>query len=660
MTPDFGGWGMSRNSARWLGRAGVMLACSSLLAGAQANSAPPPLKIYGSLPGFEMAALSPSGNRIALVGTLFEKRHLFFLDADAKPIQDLLVGEHKLRRLNWAGEDQILLWTTRTTKLGVGFLQDKAELAQVAVVPVAKGDLWWVFANKGTIAGNVQGDYGLVERDGRWFAFFGGVTLEKNSYGQTILTTTAQDLYKVDLQTQSAHRIALREEDFGRDWLIDGTGEIAATLDFRSGGGLWEIKTGNGKEILTGHNGLGGIGLVGFGRSPETLLFIQEDEASGDSSLFELPLGGGTPTEILADQQVSRLFSDPRNRQLLGYEVDADVPIAHFFDARREKVMAGTRKAFPGKLVSIISWNDAFDRLIVETEGTADPGTWWLVDIKTGKATDLGVSYPIDRAEVGAVSMIPYKAADGLEMNGVLTLPPGREAKNLPVILLPHGGPTARDYPGFDWWAQAFASRGYAVFQPNFRGSSGFGPTFERAGDGEWGRKMQTDISDGLAELARQGIVDPKRACIVGASYGGYAALAGVTVQQKLYRCAVSLAGIGDLPKMVATEKFESDNDRTLMRALKRLTGSGRNLKDISPIVFADRADAPILLIHGKDDTVVDYDQSSDMAAALRRANKPVQFITLEGEDHWLSKSETRLQMLEATVAFVQKNNPPD
>jgi dipeptidyl aminopeptidase/acylaminoacyl peptidase len=245
-------------------------------------------------------------------------------------------------------------------------------------------------------------------------------------------------------------------------------------------------------------------------------------------------------------------------------------------------------------------------------------------------------------------------------MNGVLTLPPGREAKNLPVILLPHGGPTARSYPGFDWQAQAFASRGYAVFQPNFRGSSGFGPKFERAGDGEWGRKMQTDISDGLAELARQGIVDPKRACIVGGSYGGYAALAGVTLQQNLYRCAVSLAGIGDLSKMVDTKKRESGSDRTLKRSLERMIGSGRDLKEISPIFFADRADAPILLVHGKDDTVVDYDQSNDMAAALRRANKPVVFVTLEGEDHWLSKSETRLAMLEATLAFVQKHNPPD
>lgn len=637
----------------------LALAFASMLLSGSVDAAPP-LKVYGSLPSFELAALSPSGSRVALVGTAFDKRHLFLLDGDAKLIQDVQVGEQKLRRLTWAGEAQVLVLTTSTTRLGIGFSADKAELASVAVVPAEKGKLWWVFENKPLIAGNVQGDFGLAERNGRWFGYFGGVTLDRNTFGAKIFTSGAADLYEVDLLTQDTHRIAFRQEKFDRDWLVDGSGEVAAIFDFHSGGGLWTISTGRGKEIHSGRNAFGGIGLLGFGRSAQTLVFSQEDEASGDNSLFELPLAGGAPSEILADQQISDLYWDPRNRQLLGYELDADVPHAHFFDARREKVMAATRKAFPGKMLTLISWNDVFDRLIVETEGTADPGTWWLVDIKTGKATDLGVSYPIDRVDVGPVTMVTYKAADGLEMNGVLTLPPGREAKDLPVILLPHGGPTARDYPGFNWQAQAFASRGYAVFQPNFRGSSGFGPKFERAGDGEWGKKMQTDISDGLAELARQGIVDPKRACIVGGSYGGYAALAGVTMQQNLYRCAVSLAGIGDLPKMVETKKRESGGDPTLKRALQRMIGSGRDLKAISPVFFADRADAPILLVHGKDDTVVDYDQSNDMAAALRRANKPVEFVTLEGEDHWLSKSATRLAMLEATLAFVQKHNPPD
>jgi dipeptidyl aminopeptidase/acylaminoacyl peptidase len=283
-----------------------------------------------------------------------------------------------------------------------------------------------------------------------------------------------------------------------------------------------------------------------------------------------------------------------------------------------------------------------------------------MVDIKTGQADILGTAYSVKGVDVGPMRMVHYKAADGLDIHGVLTLPPGRPAKNLPVIVFPHGGPGARDYPGFDWWAQAFASRGYAVLQPNFRGSTGYGAPFQRAGDGEWGRKMQTDISDGLAYLVREGIVDSKRACIMGASYGGYAALAGVTLQKGLYRCAVAVAGVSDILKMTRTDVRESGGSQLLLRAFRATLGKESDRRAVSPVNFVRRADAPILLIHGKDDTVVPYDQSVDMASELRNAGKPVELVTLPGEDHWLSRSETRLAMLAAAMRFVQTHNPAD
>ena len=244
-------------------------------------------------------------------------------------------------------------------------------------------------------------------------------------------------------------------------------------------------------------------------------------------------------------------------------------------------------------------------------------------------------------------------------MEGVLTLPPSGAAKALPAVVLPHGGPFGvNDTAGFDWIAQAFASRGYAVFQPNFRGSGGYGAAFQAAGHGEWGRKMQTDISDGLAELVKQGIVDPKRVCIVGASYGGYAALAGVTLQQGLYRCAVSYAGIGDVARMVDDDASATNYDPIMVRNLKEEIGIGRDLKAVSPMRFVDKVSVPVLLIHGTNDTVVPFSQSSRMADALRQAGKTVDLVTLPSEDHWLSRSETRLAMLQATVDFVVKHNP--
>ncbi len=173
---------------------------------------------------------------------------------------------------------------------------------------------------------------------------------------------------------------------------------------------------------------------------------------------------------------------------------------------------------------------------------------------------------------------------------------------------------------------------------------------------------MQTDLSDGVHALASKGIIDPKRVCIVGWSYGGYAALAGVTLQQGIYRCAVSMAGVSDLRKLMGGRSVDASRDSSV-RYWDRYVGA-KDPADpvydqIAPVRHADRADAPILLIHGRDDTVVPIEQSQRMNDALKAAKKPVEFVILPSEDHWLSREETRLQMLQATVKFLEVNNPP-
>jgi dipeptidyl aminopeptidase/acylaminoacyl peptidase len=292
------------------------------------------------------------------------------------------------------------------------------------------------------------------------------------------------------------------------------------------------------------------------------------------------------------------------------------------------------------------------------TEGPA----YALVDRATLRANWISIAYDdVKAADISPVQPVSYKAKDGLALTGYLTLPAAKPAKNLPLIVFPHGGPAARDEPAFDWWAQAMASRGYAVLQVNYRGSNGFGWPFLSAGFGEWGRKMQTDLSDGVRYLAAQGTIDPKRVCIVGASYGGYAALAGATLDPGIYRCAVDVSGISDMRRFVVWAKTESDVSS--QRYWDRFVGANGpadpRLAAISPAAHAAAADAPILLIHGKDDTVVPFEQSQIMADALKKAGKPYEFVVLNHEDHWLSRGETRLQMLQATMDFVEKNNPP-
>jgi dipeptidyl aminopeptidase/acylaminoacyl peptidase len=630
-----------------------------------AAAAPPPLSVYGNLPGFERAALSPSGNRVALIGVVDGARRLLVVDQDNKALLASAVGDQKVTSIDWAGEDKVLVRIHATVDLGIGFTTQKAELSSMLVVPVGAQKPWVVFDGNNYVTGGVFRYKGVREREGRWFGYFGTITLEAGGAGgvtlEPVMNSTDPELYEVDLETRKANRVAKRGElESSRDWLVGAAGDVVALRDFYSWNGNWRITDRNAKTLASGTNPQGGIRLVSLGRIPGTIIYADEDEGTGEEHWYELSLAGGNAVELLADEPVLAIHTDPRSRQLIGFVRDVDAPSDEFFDPRRNKIMAATRRAFPGLNVRLVDWSDSFERLLVSTDGVGDPGTWWLVDIKTGKATDLGSSYPIKSSEVGPMRMFRYKAADGLDVEGVLTLPPGREAKKLPVVVLPHGGPADRDYPGFDWLAQAFASRGYAVFQPNFRGSTGYGAAFQKAGDGEWGRKMQTDISDGLAELVRQGIVDGSRACIMGWSYGGYAALAGVTLQQGIYRCAVSMAGVSDVERLSSTWMKESNRDQTTRRWIAQALGKGRDLRSVSPIRFVDRVAAPVLLIHGTNDTVVLPEQSSSMANALREAGKEAELLTLDKADHGLLEGEARLAMLEAAYKFIERHNPPD
>jgi dipeptidyl aminopeptidase/acylaminoacyl peptidase len=618
----------------------------------------PTIEDYGKLPAFEEAAISPSGNRVGIVSTIKDVRTLMIFEGE-RLLRRLALGDVKVRDIEWATDELLMLDYSQTEKL-YGFTAEKAEFYRTFFISMSSETPVLLFGKQRQIAKATFGWYGIREIGGKTYGFFGGVPLEEYGGGEYAFEGGSPALFKVNLTDMKATQVANRASDTeSRSWRVDADGNVAATLVRKDSDGSWRILNVDSKEIISGKNPLGGIWLVAFGNSGTTIIYGQEDETSGVTRHFEVPLRGGTAAEVFADVDIDNYYVDPRSGILLGYVISGETPKPRFFDPLLDKKFAKIAKAFPKVNRHVADWSRNFGKVVLTTNGNEDSGTWWTVDLEKLAAHPLGLERPaIDAPAVGPISTVAYKAGDGLEMDGILTLPPGREAKNLPLIVLPHGGPTSHDTASFDWWAQAFASQGYAVFQPNFRGSTNRDASFVRAGHGEWGRKMQTDISDGLAHLATQGIVDSKRACIVGASYGGYAALAGVTLQKGLYRCAVSVAGVSDLSMMVSTDIVESGSDPTLKRNLKAEIGSGRELKDVSPRRFAAQADAPILLIHGKDDTVVPYKQSTVMADALKDAAKPYDFLTLAGEDHWLSKSDTRLKMLQATIGFVEKHNP--
>ena len=652
----------------------------AILSFATAAMAAPPLEDYGKLPTVNDILLSPAGDRLAVLASQGDEGRLIVRDtASGAALLVLNTGIVKVHDIRWMGDNHIAIRISQTITNNTAISNDKVEVFQTTVYNVVTKKSIIVFRTQAEkIFPATYSYFGYSASNGHEYGYFDGEPLiqhgsamtnfEKKTGELPSAEDARMDLFRVDLDTDQADVASGGSPRVSNNWVMAPDGTVAGESTYRQDSGEWTLygHTTAGPVLDRATSPTNDFSLEGLGRTPGSILVFRPG-ADGEWSYREYSidsLKGGT--SLFADLGVVRTIRDPLTGLLLGSEGNSNDPHVVLFDPTLQAKYDKAKRPFAGERVTLNSYSANLDKLILFTENSQDSGTYFLVDIPAHKAEAIGWSYPtIMLADVGPTSIFDYKAQDGLDLQGVLTLPPGPARKNLPLVVLPHGGPVEHDSVGFDWWAQALASRGYAVFQPNFRGSSGYGKAFEDAGHGEWGRKMQTDISDGVAALAKQGIVNPSRACIVGASYGGYAALAGVTVQHGLYRCAAAYAPVADLGDMMTwtTRVNDSTNNETT-RYFYQFIGVKSNadpvLQTLSPRRLAARADAPVLLIHGKDDTTVPIEQSRGMADALRAAGKPVEMIELNGEDHHLLKSTTRMQMLAAIVAFVEKYNPPN
>ena len=617
-----------------------------------------PLEVYGRLPGLEEVSLSPSGSRIAFVTTDQNTRVIRVISlTDRKSLGALRVGEAKLRDVSWADENHLLI-TTSATGMPWGLMGEPHEWYMLQVFDVLKHRSVATPAidDRSLHAMNVTAGRVMVRRiEGHTVLFVPGIY---------VADQTLPMLVRFDLDTN--RQFVCREGSESTDqWLVDADGEIVAEQDYGNQNQKWAIKIRRGghlEVVASGQEAIDYPQLLGFGPTNDTLL-VEKTEA-GDPVWRLMSTKDGTLGPPMAEHmKLDEPIEDRLTYRMIGgVHVEDDAHYV-FFDPSLQSRWDATVKAFNGEHVQLESWSAGFRRIVVRVDGKRFGYQYQLVDFDTDRAEPVGDIYA-GLTQPLEVRRITYAAADGMQIPAYLTLPQGREPKNLPLILLPHGGPAARDTADFDWWSQALANEGYAVLQPNYRGSN-LNERFLQAGFGQWGRKMQTDLSDGVRFLVKEGIADPGRVCIVGASYGGYAALAGVTVDPGVYRCAVSVAGLADLKRMlnwVNAKNWSSKNyEQRYWDRFMGVTGPGDPvLSQISPIEHIDAINVPVLLIHGRDDTVVPFEQSEVMFKALHRSQKSVDLVVLDHEDHWLSRSETRLQMLKSTVAFLRAHNPPE
>lgn len=477
--------------------------------------------------------------------------------------------------------------------------------------------------------------------------------------------TPFYSVFKVKLDAPKRRKVTYIGEEHGKKFLLDAKGNPLIQEIYDNEKNLHQIlalKDGKWKEIYQKETKLRTITLEGL--SPDYQSIIVSKYKGDRETYFAIDINTGKMNETdfsRKDADVERIVADV-NGVIQGVRYSGFSPTYKFIDTKLDERITKIQSMFPDDSVWLSSWTPDFRTLVVYVEGSQYSGRYFAF-IEGGKPQLLAIARPsIKKNDIHPIRTFSYAASDGRKIPSLLTIPKDKidSIKNLPAIMLPHGGPKSYDRIGFDWMAQAFADKGYIVIQPQFRGSSGFGWDHHAAGHGEWGKKMQTDLNDGLEALVNSGYVDAKRVCIVGLSYGGYAALAAGAFSPEVYQCIVSINGISAINLFLKDRKQYFGKDHSVLAYWNKLIGddegSRKELDAISPANFSSNYTSPVLLIHGEKDKVVEINQSKRMVSRLKSAKKDVEFITVANDDHYLRTNEGRLKALKATLEFVDQH----
>jgi dipeptidyl aminopeptidase/acylaminoacyl peptidase len=376
----------------------------------------------------------------------------------------------------------------------------------------------------------------------------------------------------------------------------------------------------------------------------------------GRLALYTVALDGTLKEDLMfarPDVDVGGLNRIGRRHRVVGVSYSDDLSHYHFLDPDFEKLLASLAKALPGQ-PSLRIDDSSIDenKLLIRAGSDHDPGVYYLFDKKQRQLeTFLVVRGALEGVKLASVKPIHYQAADGTMIPGYLTLPPGVDTpKDLPAIVMPHGGPSARDYWGFDYLAQFYASRGYVVLQPNFRGSKGYGDDFfKQNGFRSWPTAIG-DVLDAGKWLVAQGIANPDKLAVVGWSYGGYAALQSAVVDPSVFKAVIAIAPVTDLPELKEVHRQWSD-----FLLVSREIGDGPHVREGSPALNAAKIKVPVLLFHGEMDRNVPIRQSKEMADHLAAAGVPHELVTWPDLDHQLEDSAVRAEMLRKSDAFLRR-----
>jgi acetyl esterase/lipase len=632
-------------------------------------------KAFGARPSVEYLSLSPDGMSVAFVAPTTGQGSVVYVQSLAKgafrtskPILGASGKPERLGGCDWVSNQRLVCVIYGVVNAG-GILEP-VEISRLIAVNTDGSKLQLLSTKGSSYTRGIQLSGGHVLD---WLPDEDGAVLMTRTYlpddhiGSHIGSSKhgfAVD--RVDTQTLAAQTIEQPRDD-AVAYISDGRGTIRVMGVRSRRGALGDYDSGNiaffyrttgsrdwlpmGEVVGEDHNGFEPVSV-----DHDANLAYGYKKLDGRLALYTVALEGSLKEELVysrPDVDVGGLSHIGRRQRVVGVSYTDEFSHYHFLDPDFEKLLASLAKALPGQpSLRIVDSSMDENKLLIRAGSDHDPGVYYLFDKKLRQLeTFLVVRGELEGVKLASVKPIHYQATDGTMIPGYLTLPPGVDTpKDLPAIVMPHGGPSYRDYWRFDWLAQFYASRGYVVLQPNFRGSKGYGDDFfKKNGFRSWPTAIG-DVLDAGKWLVAQGIASPDKLAVVGWSYGGYAALQSAVVDPSVFKAVIAIAPVTDLPELKEQHRQWSD-----FLVVSREIGEGPHVREGSPALNAAKIKVPVLLFHGEMDRNVPIRQSKEMADRLAAAGVPHELVTWPDLDHQLEDSAVRAEMLSKSDAFLRK-----
>ncbi len=610
------------------------------------------------------AQLSPDGTKVAFLAPSGDTYGLVLLDLATHAVTNPVhIVDENIRSFFWKGRSHIIF----TGLIGGN------EVPQVACTDVEGKKVFSILKAQTTKLdfSIYSGDLLSTRREDPGHIYVEGYTTDSN-FGNAEHSTPMGELepliLKVDIlngerteicPADNGEKIGVTVGDFG----IDHAGRVRT--GFRSKGDtstfLYRDDSSDvWKSIRTfpaEQNGWDVLGFTGDDRG----VYILDRETSDTGALRVYDPDTNTLGPVLyevPDGEIDSLIFSPDGKRLIGLRYETEKIHFHWFEAKYANLQAKLDRSFDGLEVAFASISDDENRILIRTYSDRDRGAYYLLDVAKGSLGLVTVVGPkIKASQMAPMQPVTYASRDGLSIHGYLTLPLDRAPGSpVPFIIHPHGGPFGiRDSWGFDPEVQFLANRGYGVLQINYRGSGGYGSKFLHAGYQQWGGKMQDDLTDGVKWAVAQGYADPKRTAIYGASYGGYATLAGLVFTPELYKCGINYVGVSDLVEL-ARRKYESDSDARASFFHDAVGPDHDALYNHSPVNFVERIRVPLLNAYGENDPRVDVAQWTELKAQLDKYHKDYEYIFEKDEGHGFSHQADAFEFYTKVDAFLKKN----